>query len=161
MSEVILTHGYKAIVDDIDIVKIKDYTWRIYSNWKVKYAVTNGYVNGKRTTIRMHRLVVNAKPNEKIDHINGNGLDNRKINLRRCTSSQNMGNISKRLGSSKYKGVCWGKKENKWRAKISYAGRQYHLGFYMSEKEAALAYNKKAKELFKEFARINIFDGDE
>lgn len=146
-------HGIgKVILIDIDDYnKLKDYK---ISLLKIGYAVT--YIKEKMYYI--HRLILNAKSNEQVDHINGNPLDNRKCNLRLSNQNQNMHNMSKRKKktSSKYKGVTWHKALKKWMAQIGYNSKHYYIGIYKNEKEAAIAYNKKAKELFGEFAKLNI-----
>jgi len=106
----------------------------------------------------MHREVLKVKDNEMIDHINGNGLDNRKENLRLATRSQNMQNSKKRKKtSSKYKGVGWSKKTKKWRARIwTVSGKCIHIGYFVSELDAAKAYDEKAKELFGSYYSPNF-----
>ena len=100
---------------------------------------------------------MNAPAGMQIDHINGNGLDNRKVNLRLCNSSQNQRNARKRKsGTSRFKGVDWHKESKKWRARICVNRKRIHIGRYKSEFEAAQAYDKKAIELFGEFASLNF-----
>jgi len=120
-------------------------------------------INRKTTCI--HRLITNAPKGMVVDHVNGNGLDNRKENLRVCTPLQNAMNKkrTKRKNSSiltsKYKGVQfqpYRSKGNEYLAMIRYAGKTYHLGTYATEEEAALAYDKKAIELAGEFALTNF-----
>jgi len=93
-----------------------------------------------------------------IDHINSNGLDNRKANVRFATAQQNCWNQRKQRGnsSSKYKGVHWEKKRNQWRARITFKGRVVRRGRFETEQEAAKAYDGKARELFGEFASLNF-----
>ena len=91
----------------------------------------------------------------EIDHINGNGLDYRKCNLRVCTHQQNLQNQRIQKGVSKFKGVCWHKASQKWMAKIKHNYKTIYLGVFNNEIDAAKSYNKKAKELFGEFARLN------
>jgi len=106
--------------------------------------------------IRMHRLILKAQKGQQVDHINGNGLDNRKDNLRFCTSSQNYQNSRKRKNcSSKYKGVWWHKQSKKWQTGIVLNYKNYHLGYFTNEIEAAKAYDLTAAEFFGEFARLN------
>jgi hypothetical protein len=90
-----------------------------------------------------------------IDHIDRNRANNHIKNLRQCTQRQNTYNNKSNKGNSKYKGVSWHKQRNKWGAYIHYNYRKIHLGYYTIEKEAAMAYNKKAKELFGKFAYLN------
>ncbi len=94
-----------------------------------------------------------------VDHIDGHRTNNNIDNLRFCSYSQNGGNRKKQeTSSSSFKGVCWGKKDNKWVAYIKFNGRQKHLGSFNDEKEAARAYNEAAKEYFKEFSKLNIIE---
>lgn len=91
------------------------------------------------------------------DHIDGNGLNNQRYNLRDCTHSQNSMNQRIRIKkSSKFKGVSV--KGKRWRAYITVKCIRYHIGIYDSEKIAALRYNQKAKELFGEFAKLNVVE---
>jgi hypothetical protein len=92
-----------------------------------------------------------------VDHINGNGLDNRKSNLRICTHQQNCENSRKRKKSfSKYKGVYWSKNAKKWVAQITIDGKSKHLGYFELEEDAAAAYDKAAVKYFGEFACLNF-----
>ncbi len=91
------------------------------------------------------------------DHRNHNGLDNRLSNLRLCTSSQNARNQQARAGcTSKFKGVCWHKKDRKWQARITCNGNRMHLGSLDNEIDGAVTYDDKAIELFGEFAYLNF-----
>lgn len=143
-----------SIIDDDDYDLIAKYSWSIDSNG---YARHNLYIqNQKYKRITIHRLVMNAKINQQIDHINGNKLDNRKHNLRFCDKYQNAMNCKiHKHNTSGYKGVCWHKQSKKWRAYIVINDKQLSLGLFNNKKQAANAYNKKAKELFGEFARTN------
>src|ERR1035437_153618 len=151
MKEVKLTKGKIALVDDEDFEKLILYKWHanlIEGHW---YAYRT--ISKDKTIESMHSFILKIKG---IDHINNNGLDNRKENLRGCTQTQNNANMKKQANtSSKYKGVSLFKRDNKWRAKIDCNYICHHLGLYDSEESAALAYNKKAIELFGEFARLN------
>ena len=105
----------------------------------------------------MHRAILNAPKGLLVDHIDGNGLNNRKSNLRLCTFAQNAHNSRpRRNSSSRYKGVCWHKLKKKWTVSIYKGGKRTYLGYYDDEIEAALAYDRKAEELFGEFAYLNF-----
>jgi hypothetical protein len=94
---------------------------------------------------------------KEIDHIDRNRLNNIWSNLRECTSSENKANRTKQSNNtSGYKGVSWHKRANKFRAKIQFQKKPIHIGLFTSAEEAAAAYNTKAKELYGEFANINI-----
>lgn len=103
-----------------------------------------------------HREILGF-PTGEIDHKNGDGLDNRRENLRVCSRLENNRNQrkSKRPLTSKYKGVSWDKKSKKWLAHISIMNKCKYLGVFSDEWEAALAYNKAAEEKFGEFACLN------
>lgn len=141
-----------ALVDDEDYDLLNQYKW--YNN--IGYARTWVYINNKKIMKYMHQVLINTIKNE-IDHIDGNGLNNQKDNLRIVTRSQNNMNRTKRKGtSSKYKGVYFDIKRNKWSTEITFNSKKIFLGRFKDEIEAAKVYNKKAKELFKEYARLNI-----
>lgn len=151
MREIETTNGMTILVDNEDYDVVKNYNWFAMKKGDRWYAVTNknGYVR-----VYMHKLIVDY---DEVDHANRNGLDNRKINLRNCTRSQNNQNQRKRLGaSSKYKGVSWKSDLQKWRAKIYVRYQEIHLGYFENEIEAARAYDEAAREHFGEFARTNF-----
>lgn len=105
----------------------------------------------------MHRLLTNAPKGSQVDHINGDKLDNRKINLRVCTHSQNQINRGKQKNNtSGFKGVYPQKQSKKYRAKISVNGKEYHLGYFDCPIEAAKAYNAATLNYHEEFAKLNI-----
>ena len=116
----------------------------------------------KNKNVYLHRFIMKLLEGDSkiiVDHIDKNGLNNKKENLRLCTQAENLRNSEKRKSkkqTSIYKGVEWKKDRNKWRCRIKYNYKSIHLGTFEDEKEAALAYNKKAKELFGEFASLNI-----
>lgn len=147
-----LSMGKFAIVDNGDYDYLNRYRWYTAKDCNTFYARKN--IIG--TTIPMHRVIVGAIEGQIVDHINGNGLDNRKCNLRIVTNSQNAMNqgISKN-NTTGYKGVDYRKKENKFRARIKNNGTEYSLGYFNTAQEAADAYDIKAKELFGEFAKTN------
>jgi hypothetical protein len=146
------------IIDEEDVPLIKPYKWYVC---KDGYLFRHIKIANKRTTISMHRFISNADKTTQIDHINGNRKDNRKCNLRKATPRQNRFNTVKYKGISKYKGVSWNKKVKKWRAAIHFNKKYYSLGYFYNECDAAIAYNKKALELFGEYAKINVITLEE
>ena len=148
-----LTQGKFAIVDAEDYDRLNRYQWHACKCKSTYYACR---VEGGKT-IRMHREIMHAPKGVIVDHINHNGLDNRKGNLRLCTHAQNCYNQrASSTGTSKYKGVCWHKCNRKWIARIRCDGKFYNLGDFENEIEAAKAYDDKAVELFGEFACPNF-----
>lgn len=104
----------------------------------------------------MHRLIMHCPKNKQVDHIDGNGLNNQKCNLRIVTQQQNGWNRgTSGKNRSGYKGVCWLKQNRKWLAKIVVNYDAKSLGYFNSKKDAARAYNIAAKKYFGEFAKLN------
>lgn len=157
MKEIQLTQGKVALVDDDDFDHLNQFTWnaqKIHNNW---YACRSVWTP-KRKGISMHRQLMNIWDGKVlVDHVNKNGLDNRKSNLRLCTASQNCSNKRSYTGSSsRFLGVTYVKKRKKWRAAIHKGEVKKFLGEYMIEEDAALAYNNAAKIFHGEFANLNI-----
>jgi hypothetical protein len=150
MKEIQLSNGKVAIVDDGDYEALRGYKWTFGQGYARRYEPIQ-----KR--VLLHRQIMNPPPGMQVDHINGDKLDNRRENLRICDFAQNMRNRPKVKGdhSSHYKGVTWSKKLKKWQSGIGYLGKYYFLGFFENEKDAALAFNKRAKEFHGEFACLN------
>ena len=148
-----LTRDRFAIVDAEDYEELNEYTWHIRRAQRTEYAGTN---EGKKY-ILMHRLLLGAPAGVVVDHRDGNGLNNRKSNLRLCSHQENMYNQRPRLGTtSRFKGVHLIKKTKKYAAKIQKDGKRYCLGSFDDEIEAAVVYDIKAMELFGEFACFNF-----
>jgi hypothetical protein len=138
-----------AIIDGNSFEKIKSYRWRLSK-------AGNGYAVASHGTkqISMHRVILNPSQKIHIDHINGDGLDNRIENLRLCTHGQNMSNRKlHKNNTSGYKGVNW--ESEKWRATIYRNGKKISLGCFDDILDAAKAYNKAALKYYGEFAKLN------
>ena len=108
-----------------------------------------------------HRVIVGVThPRVYVDHINHDGLDNRRVNLRVCSQAENQRNKVSKGGSSTYLGVSFQKSRpnlrRRWRAKIEHKGKAIELGYFASEEEAARARDIAAQELFGEFANLNL-----
>ncbi len=150
MKEIKLTQGKVALIDDDDYALISGHKWyAMYSSSKIWYAVS--FVDGKGT--RMHSLILPGY--KQIDHINHDGLDNRRANLRPCNDSKNQGNqrLHKHIKTSKFKGV-W-KDKYGWRSAVTISRKQIHLGTFENETDAAKAYDAAAKKVFGEFSYTN------
>jgi len=155
-----LSNGGQAIVDK------DDYDWLIFFAWHKSESNGDNYyartsvktAEGEIVSISMHRLILNPPDHIVIDHINHDGLDNRKSNLRLCYAAQNLMNQKQGRGASKFKGVHprISKDSIRWQAYINFEGKQTHLGFFDTEEDAAKAYDRHAKNLFGEFAKLNF-----
>lgn len=156
-----LTQGKYAMVDPERYEELAKYKWFAARSERGFYAVRMVKAEGGRVrqkNVRMHRVILKPPKGKFIDHINHNGLDNRRVNLRVCTTQQNTWNKRKQRGnySSKYKGVSWLKSEGKWQVRIVCNGKRIFIGYFDDEKTAARAYDAKARELFGDYAALNF-----
>jgi len=148
-----LTQGKFAIVDSEDYCWLNKYKWSAFRKSYTFYAFRRK--NGK--VICMHREIMGADGDVVVDHIDHNGLNNRRRNLRVCSIRENCRN--RRPGKKKasvYKGVIRSKRDNMWTARIKYDGKRIYLGTFLREVDAAKAYDLKAAECFGEFAYLNF-----
>jgi hypothetical protein len=156
MRQLILNSGLIAQVDDEDFEKVNKFNWSARKDGNTFYATSGGNYKGVNTRKTLHRFILNPSSEQFIDHKDGDGLNCQKSNLRICTNQQNQFNQKKRKGTSSiYKGVRARKNCKTYEVTIRENKEKKYIGSFKNEKEAALAYNKKALELFGEFARIN------
>lgn len=154
MKEIQLTQEKVALVDDDDYKWLSGWKWYAQCSRGERWYVVRNLNPGR---ILMHRLILNPPLGYECDHIDGNGFNNQRGNLRVCTTAQNQYNQIPQNGvSSKYKGVSRHKPARKWRVKIRLNGKQIHLGVFHSEIDAAKAYNQAAIKYFGDFARLNV-----
>lgn len=149
-------HGdQKVLVDDSDYHELSKYKWGVQKGGNTLYAITTIY-SPKKTTIRMSRLILGINnPSIFCDHKDANGLNNQRTNLRTATPQQNSFNISGN-GLLGQKGVSWSKLHKKFRVRITYNARVFHIGLFDELPEAAKAYNEAATKYYGEFARLNV-----
>jgi len=158
MKLIPLTRGKFAMVDDEDYDYLMQWKWFSRSNGFTDYAGRTQRCNGIQIFYSMHRDLMKTPRDLLVDHINGNGLNNQKANLRNCTLAQNMYN-RKNNGKSKYHGVSFyydkkGKQYIRTAARIN--GVYTYLGTFKTEEDAARAYDAKIKETRGEFANLNF-----
>lgn len=155
--EVVIS-GRTVLIDDADYEKASAIKWNVY-----QYGRNLWYASSRKNgeTVYMHRYILDAPTGMDVDHVNDDGLDNRRGNLRICQHQQNLANQrhQKRNTYSQYKGVTFDKNkraQNKpWVAQIKAFQKHYSLGYFPTEIEAAKAYNEAATRFFGEYARLN------
>lgn len=160
MAHITLNTGDVVLIDDADYPLVSQYNWRLRSGGGATYAITNSRNEGKRTTVSMHRLIM-GEGALAVDHVNRNGLDNRRSNLRWATRSEN-GRNSRPSKGRRFKGVYFKRDEKyskPWEAQITVDGKNVFLGCYSTEEEGARAYDAAAKRYFGEFACLNFPEG--
>jgi hypothetical protein len=142
-----LSQGLEAIIDDVDADQAR-FKWHVVKYSQNRYAQREIRKDGRRTTIHLHTAILNTPQHLRVDHINGDGLDNRRCNLRLVSVQENSFNHTKKKQgcTSRYRGVCWVKRRGKWKAAIQVDGRTYNLGSFASEIEAARAYDRAGFE---------------
>lgn len=155
-----LTQGQYAIVDPEDYDRVRKYKWHVHKSAHTFYAV-HSLTNGKkepRKNLQMHNLILDVPPGMVCDHINHNGLDNRKANLRPASQVQSVWHRRKfkKPSRSKYKGVDWASDMKRWRARIRVNGKRIYLGSFENELDAARAYDEAAKKYHGEYADLNF-----
>ena len=149
-----LTKGYTAIIDTTDVHLVDRWHWCAMVCPRAIYARRSQEIDGKAPTALLHRVIVAAPYGLDVDHISGDGLDNRRANLRLATRSQNIQNQG--IGSrntSGFKGVTWLKQKAKWKAQIGFEGSNRHLGLFTDINDAAAAYAAASKQLHGQFGR--------
>jgi hypothetical protein len=155
-----LTQGYEAIIDASDVEGVADALWFASVSRKKDGSIRTVYAArhfGPRSnvkTIPLHREIMNAPDGLEVDHIDGDGLNNRRSNLRLATRAENVRNM--RLPShntSGHKGVRWKASERRWQAFIKVDGKVKWLGSHRCKTSAVLAYAKASREFHKEFGR--------
>jgi len=163
MKQIPLTQGKFALVDDEDFEELSQLKWHateLGKNWYAFHSYKpDTKLKGKKawTQTSMHRIIMKFPVGLYVDHINGNGLDNQKLNLRLCTPHQSsLHRPNMKRGFSKYRGVCWHKRKKKWQAEIGHRGKLIYIGMYKTENDAAAAYNIEAERRFGDYATLNV-----
>lgn len=159
MKELKITKGKIVLIDDEDFEKVSQYNWISREGRNTSYAKAHIGSWKDRKFIHLHNLIMNTPAGCIVDHLDHNGLNNQKSNLRLCTNSQNSKNRTS-WGKSKYLGVSPRRQKDKisWKAEINSENKRKYLGVFESEEAAANAYNVAALELNGKYANLNIIE---
>lgn len=157
-----LNHGCVALVDDDDFERVNQFRWHItdtknekYTRYAVRTVRYGPRKEGKQKRILMHRFILGV--DSPIDHANGNGLDNRKSNLRPCTVNENNTNTRMRCTNhSGYRGVSFDPDTGAWISQIRINGKEVYLGLFDYPVDAAIVYDCAARKYHCEFATTNF-----
>jgi hypothetical protein len=160
MAELNLNNGFKTIFDDEDAERVAKYKWYASKHNDRYYVIARFMINRVTTKLFLHRYLMDVTDRKiKVDHRFGDTMDNRKSQLRACTHAENQRNGKKHVdGKGPFKGVTQTLDGKKWNAAICFNGEKINIGNFKTPEDAARAYNFKAKELFKEFALLNIVE---
>jgi hypothetical protein len=150
MAYITLTRGKVARVDDADEPAVAAHKWHAIPIGKAWYAATN--IDGKR--VYMHRLLMNPAQGMSVDHLDDDGLNNMRGNLRLCTHQENLSRQRTVVGESGFRGVT--RHKNSWKAKIRVHYKNIYLGCFKDKIEAAQAYDRAAVKYFGPHARLNL-----
>jgi len=154
MQQIILSQGKFALIDNEDYELVSKYKWCASKKRNTFYALRAIKLpTGRYSTIHMHTFITEWS---RVDHINGNGLDNQRSNLRQLNNSLNIRNQHVNWGSSKYKGVSWYNREGKWIAKINGIHVRKYVGSFHDEIEAAKAYDEAIYKIFGDITMLNF-----
>ncbi len=149
MKQILLARNKVILIDDEDYIFLSQFTWHLQESMPGYFYAFNGKQQA------MHRIIMNSPNNFDIDHIDGNGLNNCRSNLRVCSHRENLCNRKTQKHSSLFKGVFWNKQAQKWRAQIRVYGRAIHLGYFDKEMDAFEAYKRAALKYQGEYARLS------
>ena len=152
-----LTQNKYTIVDQIDFERVNQFKWYALKDQQGNYrAVRNvGSGRGNQSLQYMSRFILNADTRKLVDHRDHNTLDNRRLNLRECSKIENVRNGKGYGKTSKFRGVCFVKSRQRWRASLTVNSKRIYVKFFKSEIAAANAYNLKALEIYGDFAYQN------
>jgi hypothetical protein len=140
MKEIPLTQGKTALVDDNDFERLNEWKWHAHRERRAWYACHG------QPWIRMHRRIIEVPPGLEIDHIDGNGLNNQRSNLRIVTTRENAQNRHTPK-TSHFPGVSWHRHDKRWRASIQINGKDKHLGYFQNEEDAYHTYKTACESL--------------
>jgi hypothetical protein len=155
MKSISLTKGKYTLVDDKDYEYLSQYKWYVAESRGIFYAVRKPRLC---KAILMHRVITDAPNGMDVDHVNGDGLDNQRKNLRVCTHSQNLTNVGRRINNkSGHTGVSWNKRDKRWYVQIRInKDERIHLGCFIEIQDAISVYKKAVNKYHGNFSRTTI-----
>ena len=155
LARIPLTKGHVATIDAADVPLVEAWNWyALVGEWAV-YAVRGEKIGGKWRSIRLHRVIMSPPDGIEVDHISGDGLDNRRANMRQATTAQNQHNQrTRRDNTSGFKGVSWDRGGQKWQAHIKINGKSFKLGCHDTPESAHDAYAEASARLHGDFGRV-------
>lgn len=156
MKEIQLTKGYVALVDDEDYDSLMRWKWTAKESKHTVYAYRKYRKDGKQYTITMHRQIMGNPFGAEVDHIDRDGLNNQRENLRIATHRQNAYNATPQANKHGFRGVYLHRKSGLWQSQITAKGRKISLGYHKTPEDAARAYDAAAREHHGEFATLNF-----
>lgn len=157
--EIPLTQGKVAIVDAADYEWLSQWKWYAMMAGEGYAARSVRLPDGRKGIALMHRVILEPRSDQDVDHIDGNGFNNSRSNLRACTHGENLHNQRKaRINTSGFKGVFYDRRVGKWQAQIKVNNKNRSFGLHNTPEDAARAYDKAARELHGDFARLNFPD---
>lgn len=156
LAYISLTRGYEAVIDAADVSLVEGHNWSAAIDSVIVYAVRGFRKDGEQFRIRLHQQIIGVKKGQVIDHKDGDGLNNRRSNLRHVTRNQNSFNQkTPKNNTSGYKGVSFNKKRGKWVSSIGVSWKKRQLGYYATAEDANAAYCKASAEFHGEFRRVS------
>jgi hypothetical protein len=159
MKTIVISNGSTVLVDDKDFEALSQYKWTAHVNRTTCYAIRRQRISEDRpgSIVYMHRQIMCPMEGMVVDHINKDGLDNRRENLRICSQTENLRNQRPRSNKrSKFKGVSWNENDMAYHSRLQFGGRGVWLGMYKSEVDAAKAYDAGAIHYYGKYALTNV-----
>lgn len=150
-----LTRGDEAVIDAADVPVVEGYRWQTRKAPHTSYALAKAPPGSATTHTAMHRLLLDAPRGKVVDHKDGDGLNNRRENIRLCDPKDNAKNRIESKGKSGLRGVSWHTKGQCWYARIRYNGKSISLGLFAQKEDAHRAYIEASKRWHGEFAGVN------
>lgn len=153
MKKIKLTQGKYALVDDEDYTYLSMFKWYASKSGQTFYARRHKVVNGKKLTIRMHNEILGFQEGKEIDHINRNGLNNQRKNLRFVTHQENLRNKTKKgSGFSGVIGIDWKEAIKKWQVRFYYYKKIYYIGVFKDLKDAKKELSRFKRKFIRDLA---------